>query len=1546
MTVSTAFSGSAAFATEKSKPVSKISVHDHWSAEALQNWSAAGVIQGYMDGSLRPDQPVTRAEYAAIVNRIFGIKGDPNRLAEIPENAWYAQHLSAAIQSGYLPGADQLQPYAGGRLTRVEAARSLAVLFGFTREAAVQKTPETQEAQEQVKYKDIEALDLQSRQAIQALSAASYIYGYEDGTFQPERPVTRGELMSILDRLVSTFIYQKGEATLGQLQGNVVINQPGARIKDGKVSGNIYFAEGIGEGDSRMDQVDVQNTVYVQGGGENNIVIHDSNVQQLDIDRRDGKVRVLISGATHVEGVRINRHARLEQAGNDGTTIGLVELAPGAGQVELLGSYPQVEVVPGTGSQNGLGADTAAVPTLSLTGNVQTLRLKRAAHIILNKGAVIDKLIVVQGVGASSVTGVGSIGELDNEADGFTVNGKALSRGKHAQVKLGEASSTVTAPLGPSSGTSSGGSGNSGGSGDGNGGGEIPVPLWTLVWNDEFEGTSIDRSKWTFDLTNGESVGNPGWGNRELQYYTDRPENVRVEDGKLVITAIKEPNKYQGYDYTSTRIKTKGLFSKKYGKFEIRAKLPGGKGLWPAIWMLPEHDVYGTWAASGEIDIMEGWGSDTGRVGGTLHYGGQWPDNTYSGKEYYFNDGSTTEDYHVYGLEWEPGELRWYVDGELYSTQNDWFSKSKGQPINNAYPAPFDEQFHLIMNLAVGGNFDGNPEADTVFPADMHIDYVRVYELTGREYRQPVPPAFPQEDYPAGSIAPLEDGNLMRNGDFTKHNEQPGIPQIASVPYTDYWNLFTGEGGDGELALEQIGSGKYAKVSIRSGGNQPYSVQPLGIVSLAKGRYYKLSFDAKSDAARSMNVKLTGGADRGFTAYSQALQADLDQEMKRYEMTFQMKQDSDAAARIEFNLGLSTHPVWFGNVRLEEVSGLEFDHDAAKIPLGDGNHIYNGTFDQGEADRLTYWHVLKSDGASAVASVDPAERKFNLAVAQGGSGLHSIQLVQRGLQLIQGLEYELSFDGKVAANRPIEVELMSKDGISYGRQQLTLDPETRRLTAGFKMEGASDEAAQIVFHLGGAAGTVQLDNIRLVRTSEYFEPGTVFYPLVNGDFSQGLSPWQLVNPEGGGASQAAVENGQAKLQITNSGSMPHSVLFFQDGLSVSKGLAYALEFDASSTVERKMKVTVENSSYTAHFAQTIDLSPETNRYTYEFRIPENEIAALKFLLGDVGNGVIGTPHDVILDNVVLKVKNAPVLPAPGLFADTTNRQVGQEIEISFQDDSEWRSAVTAMKINGATVSDYRLEPGKLLLPAHLFPAGGNYEIVVQAEGYADAIVKQTMLESDGNLITNGSFQEGTAGWNTWFGDGGVFEFSAEGGEAVLAISGLGPNNWSNQWFQNDIPVMAGKTYELSFAARSTVNRDMIVEFTGTSAGQAKFNVTGDSQVFTHRFTVDSDHPLKLNYLIGKGTTDFTAPHTLYIDDIVIREIEDGEAALVTAPEPEEHSLLNRDFSAGTDSWDLHSSDESDAAISADQGELGVEFVPGESFTPQEIVIDDVILTEK
>jgi beta-glucanase (GH16 family) len=236
---------------------------------------------------------------------------------------------------------------------------------------------------------------------------------------------------------------------------------------------------------------------------------------------------------------------------------------------------------------------------------------------------------------------------------------------------------------------------------------------WVAVWADEFDGREIDATKWKFD------TGGHGFGNNELQYYTDRAVNARIEDGALTIQAQRE--NFGNRAYTSAKLQSKAAWT--YGRFEFRAKLPRGRGLWPAIWMMPtDLKKYGGWPTCGEIDILEQLGHEPDRIYGTLHFGLPHAEKG-RGTSVALRKGSLVEDWHEYALEWYPGEIRWFADGELYQVQNDWFTSAPGA----AWPAPFDRDFFLQLNLAVGGHWPGPPDAATSWPQKLRIDYVRVY---------------------------------------------------------------------------------------------------------------------------------------------------------------------------------------------------------------------------------------------------------------------------------------------------------------------------------------------------------------------------------------------------------------------------------------------------------------------------------------------------------------------------------------------------------------------------------------------------------------------------------------------------------------------------------------------------------------------------------------------------------------------------------------------------------------------------------------------------
>jgi beta-glucanase (GH16 family) len=234
----------------------------------------------------------------------------------------------------------------------------------------------------------------------------------------------------------------------------------------------------------------------------------------------------------------------------------------------------------------------------------------------------------------------------------------------------------------------------------------------TLVMQDEFNVDGAPDSKlWGFDI----GTGQGGWGNKEFQYYTDRPKNVRVEGGNLIITAEKES--FNGAAYTSARLLTKGKFQQTYGRFEARMKLPWGQGMWPAFWMLGADIDTNSWPNCGEIDIMEYRGQNPSTLIGTVH-GPGYAGGQSIGKSYALTNGRFDTDFHIFGIEWGPEYINFYVDNVLYNQIT---------PASLPGKWVFDKDFFLLLNLAVGGNFVGDPNDETVFPQTLLVDYVRVY---------------------------------------------------------------------------------------------------------------------------------------------------------------------------------------------------------------------------------------------------------------------------------------------------------------------------------------------------------------------------------------------------------------------------------------------------------------------------------------------------------------------------------------------------------------------------------------------------------------------------------------------------------------------------------------------------------------------------------------------------------------------------------------------------------------------------------------------------
>jgi beta-glucanase (GH16 family) len=286
---------------------------------------------------------------------------------------------------------------------------------------------------------------------------------------------------------------------------------------------------------------------------------------------------------------------------------------------------------------------------------------------------------------------------------------------------------------------------------------------YSLAWSDEFNGTKLDLNKWNYEIGNGEG----GWGTGQKDYCTDRPENVKVVDGKLVITIRNE--EISSFSYTSGRLNTKGKFFTKYGRIEARIKVPAGKGIGAAFWMLPQFEKFGWWPRSGEIDVAETNGDNVNHNYGTVHFM-QWDIHQYSGNHVKI-EGNLTKEFHDYVLEWDENSLKWYLDGKLYNEFNN------KEPIDDR--SPFQEEFFLIISAGVGSNFSGNVIEDKALPQTLEVDYIRVYKKFEA-------PALKQAFFTsAGNEIELKFDNPMfnpsSNPEFKLHDINKGELTIKSI---------------------------------------------------------------------------------------------------------------------------------------------------------------------------------------------------------------------------------------------------------------------------------------------------------------------------------------------------------------------------------------------------------------------------------------------------------------------------------------------------------------------------------------------------------------------------------------------------------------------------------------------------------------------------------------------------------------------------------------------------------------------------------------------
>lgn len=1049
---------------------------------------------------------------------------------------------------------------------------------------------------------------------------------------------------------------------------------------------------------------------------------------------------------------------------------------------------------------------------------------------------------------------------------------------------------------------------------------------WTLQWSDEFgveeftgnkltghntdgPGSALERAAWTYMIGNGSGYSGAGWGNNEKEYYTDENTSVAVgndiDGGALVITAERE--NYNGAEFTSTRLWTmddgnltkdkEALYTKQYGRVEARIKLEptegeDATGLWPAFWMMPAYDVYGTWAASGELDIMEARGSNQHSVDGTIHYGSQWPNNKAIGGSY-GNENFSTADWHTYAVEWLPGEIRWYVDDVCYYTTSDWYSTSNDNATDFAYPAPFDQEFYILLNVAVGGNYDGGALSDSLTEASMFVDYVRVYDLQkedGSVYTKVDYEALestvsrPTFEAPDAPIAGVVGENMVDVSDLTEYKTTTNYPSEEASVRNAQWFVSNLGSGSGK-STNAIEDGDTLVINTTTVGANDYDVQLIHNVPLTRGYTYEISFDAKADKVKTISGKFANIS--GYPAYSDGLAVDLETDWNHYTCSFNMVADSDADGRIEFTVGGTTGKTYFKNFAIVcKGKTTEAGADDAKEPLANGNHIYNGTFDQG-TNRTYFWGTLENTTLTS-------EKNVCKGVVTGTSANSGIY--QKGINLLQGDSYCFNMDISAANAGDVTVSFVSADEKTvYGTKTFAVSGAQQAVVEFTMPKGVTDTNGMLKIVTGN--NTVIIDNVKMIRTTSnnLAWENVDLYPLYNGDFFNGDDGWNIWSENAGWQQHSVNGAGYMDMEYNVNENADFWCVGVQSpAIKMTAGVPYVIKVDYELTKAASIKVETPDGTQTDY-----DFAQGAHTKTFEFTPTKDVSGSFAMYFGNQPTG--GNQH-FIMCNISVEVDTTKTtIPAeyqakkPGSIASAGAVKAGQNIVIN-TNNAEWANAITEVYVNSKAydADKYVTVNGtQIIVASELMDKEGSYTVKFAAEGYADVkAIAQKVLEASGNVLVNGKFTTNLDGWETYFSSWNISNGSAEvvDGEAVIHVVSTEGNNWDVQLKQAGLALKAAPYYMLSFDAYATVERPIQMEFANLgTASQTIVNLGTEKQThyiyFTNVAATEAASVLFMGGNVNGCLGDFAAvgAHDIVIDNVNLYECDMNEILAHVTP---------------------------------------------------------------
>ena len=728
-----------------------------------------------------------------------------------------------------------------------------------------------------------------------------------------------------------------------------------------------------------------------------------------------------------------------------------------------------------------------------------------------------------------------------------------------------------------------------------------------LVWEESFDKDTLNMDDWNIE------THEPGWVNNELQEYTESSENIYVKDGNLVIKPVEKTDADGKVSYTSGRINTQNKHNFKYGLFEARLKVPKGQGFLPAFWMMPANEnLYGQWPRCGEIDIMEVLGNQTDTSYGTLHYGN--PHSESQGK-YTLEAGSFAEEYHTFSAAWEPGKLSWYVDGNLIHTENDWYSATEGQG-ELTYPAPFDQPFYFILNLAVGGNWPGNPDESTnIKDAAFLVDYVKVYQKDSYDenVEKPVKNVVLRE--------PDAAGNYVNNGNFAVSED---------LSDEQDWSFLNALEGEASAAINK--EQQEILVQTAKEGTADYSVQLVQPnLPMKKGGVYRVSFDAYASEARTMKTGISA-PDRGYRRYLEDTVVELTPDKKTYTYEFTMTDADDANGRLEFNMGAagSTADIHISNVSVVKTGEKDLEKDTAKTIRADGNYVYNGAFQEGK-NRLGYWEISKKEGTDVTVTNEDNIRRLKVTAGDNVSKENPVVIAQSGLPLTEG-NYALSFLAEGAEGTAV----LAKAGGKEFEAVLTGKAQTYRNKFTVAADRLSEQEKGIQL-LITQPGTYYLDDVRIEEDSL----------IKNGSFRAGFSGYEVyayTQSDVAHVVDSLNEDSAADFTIQNTGDAAWKIQLKQNNIELEKGQWYRLSLKAKSDKDRKLMFAIQrdgssDDNWTPYSGeQVVGLGGEYETYEIEFQMEhETDLnSVLSISMGAVDGEQIDQKHRICIDEIMLE----------------------------------------------------------------------------------------------------------------------------------------------------------------------------------------------------------------------------------------------------------------------------------------------------------------------